>query len=261
MIQATKTYRRIPYSVVWFPEEQDLAQVKRLISVLTVVRQASPGFIHRFQHRIVSSRRYCTATIDLTQSEDALLAGMNTTCRYQIRRGEKLNPEFVVSSPSALPLARQAIDEFSESRFGHPVSAENWQMIERHGSISQVTLGEQVISAHTHIVDGNKRARIYFGTGVSREDNIFAQRTTSILGRVLVWRDLLHYKRLGTHFYDMGGLFDDPEHPAYSIDQYKLTFGAHKVYEHHALTSPYALVRAGLRAAGKSGLQTLGDGS
>ena len=251
MIHARKRTALLPYSVVWFPDAGDVQGVSGLRSAVTLIRQASPEFMERYAHRVIHSRRFCTAVSDLTLSEDDLMAKLGRSCRYGVRQALKTEHEFSVGSPSGLPLARRLIDDFNTKKFGKPVSEANWALTQRFGCISQITVEGQVVSANSHLIDGTRRARAFYGATASRSGGSFTPRTISELNRALVWLDMLYFKGLGIRLYDAGGLFDDPAHPSRGIDEFKLSFGAQKRYEYHALTSPFLLARQGMRLLGK----------
>ncbi|PNY81869.1 hypothetical protein [Deinococcus koreensis] len=251
MIHTRKTSALVPYSVVWFPEARDVAEVANLRSPLTMIRQGSPEFMERYGHRVVHRRSFCTAVADLTLSEDQLMARLSRTCRYGVRQALKTEHEFSVALPSELPQARRLIDEFNIEKFGHPVSEANWALTERSGCISQITVEGQVVSANTHLIDGIRRARALYGATAARSGGAFNPRLISELNRALIWFDMLYFRSLGIRLYDAGGLFDDPQHPSRGIDEFKLSFGMDRRYEYHALTSPYVLARQGMRLLGK----------
>ncbi|WP_309570552.1 hypothetical protein [Deinococcus sp.] len=246
MIHTVKTKSGLPYSVVWFPDAADVDTVARLRTPLTVIRQASAAFMHRYEQPLLRRLRFCTAIADLTQSEDRLMANMSKTCRASVRHGLNTAHVFEVLKPSESPQARTLIDDFNRRLYGRPVSAANWQLTEQHGVLTQIRVDGQLIAANTHLFDGTLRARALYGATIPREQGRAAPRMIADINRLLTWYDMTYFRSLGVRTYDAGGLFDDPDHPSAGVDRFKLAFGYTRRYEYHALTSPYLLARRGL---------------
>ncbi|WP_309572834.1 hypothetical protein [Deinococcus sp.] len=247
MIHTLKTIGLLPYRAVWFPDVADVAEVRALQVPVTVIRQGSEAFMEAFGPDTIRHRRFCTAMVDLTVDPDVLHANLNRTRRNRLRKAANHSFEYRFGSPENHTEACQLIDGFNRQMFGHPVSAANWRLTAQTGWVAQVTLNGQVMAAISVITDGRARVRVLYGATAQRTNDPVLGRLISDLNSILVWTDLLRCQELGFQKYDLGGLFDDPAHPSSGVDEFKMSFGAQKVYEYHALSSSWWATRQAMR--------------
>src|SRR5713101_3990116 len=85
----------VPYSAIYFP---DARTVRTITDALAPTRLARLFFTSENMAGRCIIARYWATTVnsDLTVSVETLLNGMDTTCRRQIRRAEKLGDQVTI---------------------------------------------------------------------------------------------------------------------------------------------------------------------
>ncbi|MFI8575867.1 hypothetical protein ACIGEL_09140 [Rossellomorea aquimaris] len=204
---------------------------------ITIVSQLPKNTIEEKYHML---KKFKTLHINLEQTEEELLKGMNRTTRYQINRALKETFEFtIVDDPSS-----KDIEEFV--RFFIPFAKEKRIPACSHSKLR--SLGEEGMLVITKVLDDKGRklashaysltehkvsmihscsARFDFGN--NQERNRIGRAN-----RFLHWNDILFFKRKGYQIYDFVGLsFDDDEDEAMkNISDFKRGFGGREVIEY-----------------------------
>lgn len=154
-----------------------------------------------------------TLNIDLGQTQDQLLNGMNEVTRYEVRRAQKrdeLTFECIETPTQA------HIDEFAlmQAEFCRTKGLPNQGVGRAIGMqaqgilrMSRVLLGDQTLVWHVHFEIGDK-ARLLHSNSLFRATS--GACTPSLLSRAnryLHWQDLLWFKQRGRVGYDLGGWY------------------------------------------------------
>ena len=143
-----------------------------------------------------------TFAIDLSQDEDAILAGMSADYRRKIRiatsRGvsveahDKPSPELRASFVAAF-------NAFARTRGMRPIVGEALsQMYARGDAMLFVARKRGAISNYLHIYTTGAKAFFMYGVNPSKENDG--------AGQYLHWQAILRLKEMGLEWYDLGGV-------------------------------------------------------
>lgn len=180
--------------------------------------------------------RWTTLSVDLSQSDEALLSDMNKTTRTHIRQVEKLAPKFERCGSIDRFLA--FYNEFASQKEG--VSTKRRADLEEWGEsleITQVSLYGEVIAMHSYVVDtDDSRARLLQSGSI----RFFANEeiNANLIGkanRYHHWADIKYYQERGISTYDFGGFAKDSDDPLKAnIAAFKAGFGGtEEVFFHY----------------------------
>jgi hypothetical protein len=221
----------IQYVQRWFARSTPPFAFFRLVFNCQYLGQRPPLFFLK--------RPFATLHIDLARNPEEILADMQKTVRYKIRRadGEGLSwdssidkGEFAGFHASfARGKGIEGIDVLRIASFGRALV------------LTRVVQGELVLSQHAHLVDEQEsRARLVYSSS-ARFDGV----DPALVGRAnrwCHWKDMLHFKERGIRIYDLGGFAPETKDPTLEgINDFKTGFGGQIVREDHWLSPPYAL--------------------
>jgi hypothetical protein len=222
--------RGVEYGEVWFDEEPE-----RPLPDILICRQRPqpwPG---------ATCTGFTTLTLDLSESEEALLASMTKNTRYEIRRATSDGGRFTFyDDPHAV------LEDFSAfyDRFAvaNGLAAINRAWLSEVASVRRLTLscverdGEPLVW-HSYCVVRD-RARLVHSASLFREMEVSDRARVGRLNRWLHWQDILEFRRCGLHVYDFGGLFEDETSAASrGIDRFKTEFGGSKRTEFECIVA------------------------
>lgn len=208
------------YGEVWFDERVpgDLG-----VDIVMVRQRPEP----------ISSRKctpFLTLVNDLALDEDALMAGLGHTNRYQIKRAaskDGLQADFLVDPRPRLEEFCAFYDAFARQKALEPCY--------RRGLYAACDAGQLVLTCasrdhnglvwHAYVTYGDTAALFHSAShfrATEKADRAFFARAN----RWLHWRDMLGFKQAGLRHYDWGGLFEDESVPGHAgINNFKREFG------------------------------------
>jgi hypothetical protein len=172
-----------------------------------------------------------TLVVDLTLSDEQLLANMQSETRYEIRRAQNKDAlEFrAPTAPDASSLAAfyELLAQFSaEKRVSH-TRMEYLQAAANAGALrlgSMVHEGEVVVW-HSYLLIGS-RVRLLHSVSLFRGQ---APARRSLIGRanrLLHWLEMQHFRRTGVTLYDFGGWYAGQDHEDFlRVNRFKEGFG------------------------------------
>jgi hypothetical protein len=231
MIEVRRRRHGIPYAQKWFARRTSPRDFLGVVINYQYLGPSSPLFFVK--------RPFVTLHIDLARDPEAILADMQKTVRYKIRRadGEGLAWHEDVASKDFAAFH----EAFAR---GKGIEGIDMSRIESFGAalaLTSVTQGDQVLSQHAHLVDVVEgRARLVYSSSAR-----FAGVDPALVGRAnrwCHWKDMLRFKELGVRTYDLGGFAPDTKNPTLEgINDFKTGFGGTIVTENHWLSPFYAL--------------------
>lgn len=177
--------------------------------------------------------------LDITPSEDSLLAAMRKTTRYLIRKGEKEGIEVTVHQDSQAlkdfwPVYEATFQRQRFTPFSRRYIEKEFGLYAERGAASLFLAHYQgeVISAAIIIFYGN--SGFYHHSGSVPK---FASINSSYL---LQWRVIQEAKRRGLKFYNFWGISPDsqPRHPWAGLSLFKKGFGGYSEHYVHAQDKP-----------------------
>lgn len=232
------TYRKKILSItqIWFMEsKENLQSTKTDVLFLHGVPENSKskcGYSEIF-HTLISN---------LSLSEEELLAQINKTERYQIRKNSKEEVEckvFMAEEMERQPEIVKQLAYMYELMYREKGSSKSFNygqfdayLKQRAVILTAVYKGDIPLVFHSYVMD-EKQARLLHSVSDFRSGEINA----NLIGRAnkrLHWEDIVMFKKQGKTIYDWGGL-SSLENPN-GIDEFKLKFGGTPVTYYNVYT-------------------------
>lgn len=176
-----------------------------------------------------------TLAVDLDQSEEIILAGINRTFKSHIKRAEKLDITFrtldLTNSKDRLTY-QQSFDEFVKRK--KIIALADWRLqalIQANALVITVIEKDGVaITFHAYVHD-KVRARLL--TSHSTGQTVFNENETGFCNKYHHWRDMLYFKATGFRWYDFGGISKNADD---GRDYFKNSFGGERQVFYHFIT-------------------------
>ena len=181
-----------------------------------------------------------TLHLDLTQSEDALEAGLSKSNRYKIRRAANRDGVTCthVDAPTDDDIAAfvSFYEAFAAAKGVEQATAERLSAFRDRGGLAlSAATGEdgQVLCRHSYLMDGHRAWLLHSAShrltmADSGERNLIGRAN-----RLLHWRDILHFRDIGLRVFDFGGFGgESASAEVQRIDEFKLSFGGRHVTEY-----------------------------
>jgi len=218
--------------LVFFPTEQQVEEILAGIScneIVSVRQCARP--LARTSGRI-DQEVFGTSWLDLRKDLEALYAEMDSkSCRYEIRKAEKLRERIRVSRNDSttredfLRLYNRFVELHGHTR---RLSRRRLEDYCKTSDIWVLYLGGRPMAGHLLVRDvANRRVRLIF-SATARLNSKQEAGVCGALNRLLHWEEMQAYKAEGMETYDFGGIGDGTS----SVARFKLSFGGQKVEEY-----------------------------
>jgi Acetyltransferase (GNAT) domain len=231
MVLFERSFGIMKYLLSYFPCDTLLDDMARTLPWTCVLHAHQIG-VHRTDYsNLLSYRRSWTACVDLTESLDTIYKRMSASCRYKVRKAQKVADRIVVRTNHE-GVCRDFLkihnDHARQKGHSGPISQRVLENYLRTSDVLVMEFDGTPISAHLVLRDpGVSTARcIYLASTRLAEGTDPVMVGT--LNRYLHWHCMEKYKREEFAVYDMGGL-QDPKGP---VGSYKLSFGADLVEDH-----------------------------
>jgi lipid II:glycine glycyltransferase (peptidoglycan interpeptide bridge formation enzyme) len=187
-----------------------------------------------------------TSLIDLTRDENSLLADMNRTCRYQVRKADRLYDRVEVRRNDD-PAYRDFLDIHNSfvalKRHSEKLSTRRLEAFKPVSDVLVAYLDGRPVCGHLLLRDEQLKRVGAVLTASTRLQTDDPAILISSLNRWLHWYEMKLFKTEGMRTYDFCGIgTDTPEKAA--IAYFKKSFGGTQVTEHN-----YVLARVAGRAA------------
>jgi hypothetical protein len=188
--------------------------------------------VYRFRHAApdawaesaVHEGPSCTTCVDLRPAPDDILAGFDAkSCRYEIRRADKLESRLTVrcDEPDAVRDFSRLYNAFVDRRrFSPRMRRTRLERYLRAGNLFVAYIDDEPIVGHVVVVDVlSARARLVFSASTRLEDGPH-RASAGAVNRWLHWHEMREYRNAGIVTYDFGGVS-----PTSSSAHFKLSFG------------------------------------
>ena len=173
-----------------------------------------------------------TLVLDLTESPEALLAGMHHDTRYRIRRSQKetLHCEFwPAPGQQELNEFRAFYDDFAAHKHLVRMNRGRLEALWKGGWLELSRIRDaagRVLIWHAYY-RGQGRARLIYSASILKPG--LDPSIRSLVGtasRYHTWRDMQHYQQQGLAVFDLGGWYGGVEDPEkLRINTFKRSFG------------------------------------
>lgn len=192
----------------------------------------------------VSCEEFCTLVVDLTTSCDAILAAMDRSTRYKIRRAETKDElryehrpirrfedmrEFlaaydihVVSRSDGLSINRTKLAHLSESgRLDLSITCDNQGIL---------------LTQHVHILSAETARLLYSVSEASRSADTERRNLCGRANRLHHWRDMQRFQSMGIGRYDFGGFYTgSTDAKKLKINEFKRGFGGQQALTYNCV--------------------------
>lgn len=214
---------------VWFDEEP--TDTRDVDWILYHRRSAAvPGAKSKFTH---------TYIVDLTRSEDQLLANLSKDTAYKIRRARERDKIVCESCDSRDPAV---IDTF-ETMYNRFAAMKGLAPLVRARTESMAAAGTLDLSVakdpqgdilvyHADYRDRARATSLELPSLYRQGSNSGWRNMVGRANRLLTWTCLLRYKRAGLQFFDFGGWYQGTDPGMVKINDFKRGFGGQMVRDY-----------------------------
>lgn len=176
-----------------------------------------------------------TLHIDLTQSEEALLQGMKSNTRNEVRRA--IREGFFFEPVEDYEEFVTFYNEFAKEKHIETINKCHLLKYGKNLLLFKSGLNNVTMTMHASFTDDDiKRVALLYSASVRLGDGI-DKKNVGFSNRYLHYKQFLKFKELGYTSYDFCGVCIDPEdHERFSIGQFKRGFGG----EEHDIVQLYS---------------------
>ncbi len=219
----------IKYSEVWFDELPDS-------NVDVVVRRQCNEPILNSVYRV-----FPTLLIDLTKTELNLYSDIKQNTRYEIRRSETKDnciAEYFFKQDNMLRDFSKFYGIFAEYS-GLPkldYIKLNQMFINDRIVFSRINCEGETLVWHAYYCIGG-RARLLYSVSIFHGLTSAQRNLIGRANRYLHWKDIVHFKNLNYHSYDLGGWspLGDSDIKKQKINKFKEEFGGRKIVNYDCI--------------------------
>lgn len=177
-----------------------------------------------------------TATIDLTQSMDELLANMHSTTRNEVRRAQKEG--IVVEQVHDNKAFVEYYNAFAKEKGLPTINETHLTKYGKNLMLAQARFNEHILSMHATMIDDEEKIAGLLYSCSTRLDESVDKKMVGWANRYLHYKEFEMLKEMGMTQYEWCGVCMDPNKPErYSIGQFKLKIGG-EIREDLSLRSP-----------------------
>jgi Acetyltransferase (GNAT) domain len=224
--------RAVVYGELWFDEEPPAHPDVDIV-------------VHRCRHTPIPNARtetFRSLYTDLTGPTEAIVAGFQDGCRYQIRRAETkdgLRHEVIPDAFDNLVAFSDFYDAFARQKALWPADRHWLARAAAEGQLvlSSASRGDERLVWHAHLRSG-RTVRLAYSASCFRGMDSDYRSLVGRANRWLHWRDILYFREAGLERYDWGGIFADESTPERAgINRFKGMFGGQPTV-HYECTVP-----------------------
>ncbi|MFI8687961.1 hypothetical protein [Rossellomorea sp. NPDC077527] len=204
---------------------------------ITIVSQL-PKYTNEENYHLL--KKFKTLHIDLEQSEEELLKGMNRSTKYQINKASKEALEVIITErPSSQDIQEfvQFFIPFAKEKGIPPCSHSKLHSLRTEGMLVITKVMDEngrKLASHAYSLTKGKASMIHSCSGRFDFGNNQERNRIGRANRFLHWNDILFFKKKGYEIYDFVGLsFEEDEDEAMkNITHFKKGFGGREVIEY-----------------------------
>ena len=239
MITVVRRKAKLTYNQFWFARKP--LGGWGLTTLRQYIGPVQPGFpfFKRIQY---------TLLIDLTQSDEALQAGMSKNMRAQLRKAE--NDGFAWSKTDDLNEFRELFNAFAADKGLSPLPQKVLDAEKHALYVAKTSFENKPLVAHAYLIDlQESRARFLYGATV----RLSSDADPNLVGRanrLAHYLEMQEFRRQGLKTFDFGGFaLNTADVQKQGINQFKEAFGGTVVEESNFDSIWFALGRALLSRA------------
>lgn len=224
------------YRKIWFPTREAAQAISMSLAPTELVRFFGASDSLTDLPHAVAHRQLRTSCVDLSGGPDKILQGMKkTSCRYRIRRAEKMlgQVEIETGSPKAQRDFLALYNDFARAKRLPRFSPLQFQEHSAHAETLILYFQGEPLCCHLLLRDPESSIVRLLYSGSRRLRGAEDAAACGVLNRYLHWHELQRYYALGFRTFDFGGIRDanDP------VSSFKLSFGGSIVVEYYCVFS------------------------
>lgn len=182
------------------------------------------------------SSPFVSLAIDLSQSAESLLQGLNSGTKYEVRRAEGKDQVLCVHEPTVDEQVclqfQKFYDEFALSKGLALSSIRELLARARAGAlcVSRAVYAGRTVVWHVYAATTKQVTLQYSASHFRQLDDNDTRAAIGRANRLLHWKDMLYFKGMDFEVYDFGGLYVGEEDQArLKINRFKEGFGGLRV--------------------------------
>jgi len=222
------------YLKVWFPSREEALEISESLQPNTVVRVFGASSDLTELPHLIEHRKLLTAWLDLSPGPEEILKGMRRkSCRYEIRRAEKMldGVEIEINSSRAHRDFLAVFSDFAGIKNLPKLPAQRLREYGDQGDTFVLYLKGEPLCGHLLLRDTASGIVRLLNSGSRRLQTPEDAAACGALNRYLHWHEIQRYHDQGFRIFDFGGIRDDED----SVTRFKLSFGGSPVTEHYYL--------------------------
>jgi hypothetical protein len=226
--------RVIRYRRVFFPRNDQLVELVKHLRPFDIVRVFFAPAASLNGVRPIDGEERQTTFVDLSKGLDAIYDGMHTSCRYKIRRAQKMSGriDIVMNTEVARSDFLDLYNNFVRAKRGLRIlTPRRLNEYLPQADIFMLYFDGQPTCGRLVLRDMDSRTALMMYSGTKRLDTGADTITIGLLNRYLHWHEMKTYHAAGIEKYDFGGA--GSANP--SITQFKRSFGGQMTTYHYAL--------------------------
>jgi hypothetical protein len=224
MIVIERTIARVlRYRKVYLPSAAQLADLVNDLRPLDLLRVFWPAVIISHPFSPVFQSSGTTIFVDLSQGLEAMFQGMHASCRYKVRRAEKMRDRFeiVMNTEAARSDFAPLYNKFARKKKTLPLlTARRFNEIRQYSDIFMLYFDGRPTCGRLVVRDEETRTALMTYSATSRLEPGADGVAIGLLNRYLYWHEMKTYQVAGLDKYDFAGAGENP-----SLVQFKLSFG------------------------------------
>jgi lipid II:glycine glycyltransferase (peptidoglycan interpeptide bridge formation enzyme) len=177
----------------------------------------------KFDRKFEQELKEFTTTIDLSKSQEELLNSINTTFKYHIRKGKKLNFTHSFSFNPSIEECEKLIISFNQfAKFKNilPINKRRVYALQKTKNIAFTKISKENTDLVTHVYIRDKERVLLMHTFHNIDYN--QKQMRGYANKFLHWKDILSFKEMGIKTYDFGGINMEK---VPGISSFKLSYG------------------------------------
>ncbi len=212
------------YWGAYFACEDRLAQLVKSLGPLDRLYAFSYSPMVAGWSRLLLKEKRKTTFVDLSKGEEAIWAGMHSSCRYKVRRAEKMRDRFevVMNSDAAWADFRRLYNSFARAKGNLRLLTGRWiREYIGQGDVFVLYFDGRPTCGRLVLRDDENRIALMMHSATRRLEPGSDPITIGLLNRYLHWYEMKTYQTAGMQKYDFGGADDSYR----TVTQFKLSFG------------------------------------
>ena len=218
MIKIKRKFYLINIIDTWFYFENKISNLftLRAYSFIKNVQKINNTFCIKFNTN--------TIVLSLEKSKEEIESRFSTNIKSEIKRARKY--DFICDFKNNTEKFISIYNDFAVLKKIYPANRKSIKYIGNNFKTTFVLLNNDIIAAHSYIIDSHIGIARLYQSCSKRLDNSYNKEITGIANKLLTMEDILYFKKEGFRIYDFGGYAYNTENESLKgINRFKSQFG------------------------------------